>query len=68
MYLQICAHNSGLPGVLVVKKPPANAEDIRDADSIPVSGRSPGRGHGNLLGYSCLKSPHEQRSLLGYSL
>ena len=32
---------------LVVKNPPANAGDIRDADSIPGWGRSPGGGHGN---------------------
>ena len=27
---------------LVVKNPPANAEDLRDVDSIPGLGRSPG--------------------------
>ena len=32
---------------LVVKNPPANAGDVRNVDSIPGSGRSPGRGHGN---------------------
>ena len=36
----------------VVKNPPANAGDTRDVDSIPGSGRSPGRGHGNSLQYS----------------
>jgi hypothetical protein len=30
-------------------------------------GRSPGGGHGNPLQYSCLKNPHGQRSLAGYS-
>ena len=35
--------------VLVVKNPPAKAGDVRDADSIPGWGRSPGGGHGNLL-------------------
>ena len=40
--------------VLVVKNPPANAGDIRDAGSVPQLGRSPGGGHGNLLQYSCL--------------
>ena len=29
---------------LVVKNPPANAEDVRDTGSIPESGRSPGEG------------------------
>ena len=33
--------------VLVVKNPPANAGDIRDAGLIPGLGRSPGGGHGN---------------------
>ena len=32
--------------VLVVKNPPANVGDIRDAGSIPGLGRSPGGGHG----------------------
>ena len=31
--------------VLVVKNLPANAGDIREAGSIPGSGRSPGGGH-----------------------
>ena len=42
---------------LVVKNPPANAGDIRDTDSISVSGRSPGGGRGNPLQYSCLENP-----------
>ena len=42
--------------VLVVKNPPANAGDIRDAGLIPGLGRSPGGGHGNLLQYSCLEN------------
>ena len=33
----------------MVKNPPANAGDIRDAGSIPGLGRSPGGGHGNPL-------------------
>ena len=40
--------------VLVLKNPPANAGDIRDAVLIPGSGRSPGEGSGNPLQYSCL--------------
>ena len=35
--------------VLVVKNPPANAEDIRDTGLIPGLAHSPGRGHGNPL-------------------
>ena len=43
--------------VLVVKNPPANIGDVRDAGSIPGLGRSPGGGHGNPLQYSCLENP-----------
>ena len=39
---------------------PANAEDLRDADSIPESGRPPGGGHGNPLQYSFLESPMDR--------
>ena len=46
--------------VLVVKNPPANAGDIRDTGSIPGLGRSPGRGHGNPLQYSCLENPMDR--------
>ena len=35
--------------------------------SIPRWGRSPGRGNGNPLHYSCLENLHGQRSLVGYS-
>ena len=41
---------------LAVKNPPTNAGDMRDTDSIPRSGRSPGGGHGNPLQYSCLEN------------
>ena len=43
--------------VLAVKNQPDNAGDIRDMDSIPVAGRSPGGGHGNPLQYTCFKNP-----------
>ena len=42
---------------LVVKNPPASAEDVRDAGLIPGLGRSPGGRNGNLLQYSCLENP-----------
>ena len=32
-----------------VKNSPADAGGVRDADSVPGSGRSPGGGHGNPL-------------------
>ena len=41
--------------------------NVGDLGSIPGSGRSPGEGNGNPLQYSCLKNPHGQRSLVGYS-
>ena len=41
---------------LVVKNPPANAGDVRNADLIPGLERSPGGGHGNPLQYSCLEN------------
>ena len=44
-------------GVLVVKNPPANAEDIRDMGLITGFGRSPGGVNGNPLLYSCLGNP-----------
>ena len=40
-----------------LKNPPANAGYIRDTGLIPGSGRSPGRGSGNPLQYSCLENP-----------
>ena len=44
-----------------------SAGDTRDLGSIPGSRRSPGKGHGNPLQYSCLENPHGQRNLAGYS-
>ena len=41
----------------MVKNPPANAGDIKDAGSISGLGRSPGEGNGNTLQYSCLENP-----------
>ena len=34
----------------------ASAGDVRNTDSIPRSGRSPGGVHGNPLQYSCLEN------------
>ena len=44
----------------MVKNPPANAGDIRDAGSVPGSGGSPGEGNGNTLQYSCLRNPMDR--------
>ena len=43
-----------------VKKPPANAGDVKDAGSIPGLGRSPGGGSGNPLQYSSLENPTDR--------
>ena len=48
--------------VPVVKNLSANAGDIRDAGSIPGSGRCPRGGHGNLLQYSRLENPMEREA------
>ena len=48
--------------MLVVKNPPANAEDVRDVSSVPQSGRSPGEGNGNPLQYSCLDNPMDKEA------
>ena len=54
----------GFPGDSDGKKSACSAGDL---GLIPVLGRSPEGGHGNLFQYSCLENPHEQRSLAGYS-
>ena len=50
----------GFPVALVIKDPPANVGDTRDAGSIPGLGKSPGGGHGNPLQYSYLESPMDR--------
>ena len=45
-----------------------SACNVGDLGSIPGVGRSPRGGHGNPIQYSHLENPHEQRSLVGYSL
>ena len=47
---------------LVVKNPPGNAGDIRDAGWMPRLRRSPGSGHGNPLQYSCLENPTDREA------
>ena len=42
--------------VLVVKNPPTNAGDAKDAGLIPGSGIYPGVGNGNPFQYSCLEN------------
>ena len=45
---------------LLGKNPPANAGDVRDTNSIPGWGRSPGGGHGDPLQCSCLENPTDR--------
>ena len=45
------------PWWLRQKESPCNT---RDTDSIPVSGRSPGKGNGNPLQYPCLENPMDR--------
>ena len=49
------------------KNLPVNAGDIRDAVSIPGSGKSPGEGDGNPLQYSCLEVPKSSDRTKGLS-
>ena len=45
---------------LVVKKPPADAGDVRDVSLIPELGRSPRGGQGNRLQNSSLGNPMDR--------
>ena len=54
--MYVCIHMR-FPGDSVTKSLLASAGV---ADSIPGSGRSPGRGNGNLLQYSCLENPMDR--------
>ena len=47
----------GYPGGSLGKESACNAGD---PDSIPMLGRSPGEGNGNLLQYSCLRNPMDR--------
>ena len=51
----------GFPGGLVVKNLPTDTGDTREVGSIHGSGRSPGRGHGNPVQYSCLENSMGRR-------
>ena len=44
----------------MVKNPPANTGEVRDAGLIPGSGRSSEEGNDNPLQYSCLKNPKDR--------
>ena len=53
----------GLPQCLSGIEPLCNAEFAGDVGSIAGLGRSPGRGHGNSLWYSCLENPMDRGAL-----
>ena len=46
----------------MVKNPPANAGDLRDAGSVPGSGIASGGEHGSPLQYSCLENPIDREA------
>ena len=48
----------------MVKNPPVNAGDVRDASLIPGLERSSGGGHGIPLQYSCLENPMDRGAWL----
>ena len=51
----------GCPGGgSVVKSPPANAGDTRNADLVPGLERSSGGGNGNPLQHFCLENPMDR--------
>ena len=50
----------GFPGGIVVKNPPAR--EAGDVGLIPGLGRSPGKGNGNPLQYSCLGNAMDRGS------
>ena len=59
--LHLCCLPPSLPHLaLVVKNPPANAGDARDAGLISVWGRSPGGRHGYPPQYSCLENSKDR--------
>ena len=58
--MYICSFNDnslGFPGAQMVKKSTCSTGDL---GSVPGLGRSPGRGHGNPLQYSCLENPMDR--------
>ena len=58
-YLEILM---GFPGSSVVKNLLANSGDAKDMGLIPELERSPGRGNGNPLQYSCLENSMDREA------
>ena len=46
----------------MIKNPPDNGGDPRDAGQIPGSRRSPGEENGNRFRYSCLGNPMDREA------
>ena len=44
----------------MIRNPPTKAGDSSDVGLIAGSGRSPGKGNGNALQYSCLGNPMDR--------
>ena len=61
IYLKLPQYKSTIPGCSVGKESACNAGDTGDEGSIPGSGRSLGRGHGNPLQYSCQRMPRTEQ-------
>ena len=61
-YCYFHVHSQGFPGGASGKDMPANAGYTRKAGSTPRLGRSPERGHGKPLQYSCLENPMDREA------
>ena len=59
-----CFHVLASHVALVVKNLPVTVREIKDAGSIPGSGRSPGERNGSTLQYSCLENPMDRGAWL----
>ena len=57
--LAVTSLSQGFPRSLVSKEFACNAGDL---SSIPGLGRSPGKGNGNPLQYSCLENPIDREA------
>ena len=63
IFIQSLLYGGASQVVLVLKNPPANAGDIRDASSTPGLGRCPGEGNGNpLQSWTRLRDPARMHS------
>ena len=60
--LHLLHWQAGSQVALMVKNPPADAGDLRDTDSSPRWGRSPGERTGNPLQYSFLDNPMDREA------